>query len=160
MALTVSPPNEHWLCSRRSCYRKGHHDPDSVNVCQKVEIYKELEGGYNCTHPHSVSMDVLMYEFADDKKQSIKTEYHGFNLEKNRYKTEWLFPLGNLIYEMKCCLLYHSSSTFLTSTLFNVLICLFASFLIHLLPCFPFLTFLQCWAVLCSAVLFQCFLSV
>ncbi|KXJ07333.1 hypothetical protein AC249_AIPGENE14798 [Exaiptasia diaphana] len=73
--------------------RKGHHNPDSVKVCKKVEIFKEVNGGYNCTHPSNVSMDIIMYDYADVNRSLIKTEYFGFNLEKNRYKPEWLFPL-------------------------------------------------------------------
>ncbi|XP_020913134.1 uncharacterized protein LOC110250832 [Exaiptasia diaphana] len=87
----IKPDNYH--------VRKGHHNPDSVKVCKKVEIFKEVNGGYNCTHPSNVSMDIIMYDYADVNRSLIKTEYFGFNLEKNRYKPEWLFPLGKLKFE-------------------------------------------------------------
>ena len=41
-------------------------------------------------------MDIGMYEYADDKKGYCKIDYYGFGLEKNRFKMDWIFPLGNV----------------------------------------------------------------
>ncbi|KAK3699597.1 hypothetical protein QZH41_014310, partial [Actinostola sp. cb2023] len=76
--------------------RKGHHDPKGVPMCKKCEIYKE---GYSWIDPKCVSMDIVMYEYADEKREFCKSGYHGFGLEKNRYKYEWVFPSGKVKFE-------------------------------------------------------------
>lgn len=68
--------------------RYGHH---LGNHCKKYEIYKV---GYECADPRSVSLDIIMFTY-NKEEDYVWAEFFAFGLEKNRYKYDWIFPLGN-----------------------------------------------------------------
>lgn len=72
--------------------RYGHF---SGTPAKKIELFKT---GYSATHPETIWIDIVMYSY-NKEEDYVWTEYFAYGFEKNRYKFDWIFPLGTVMFE-------------------------------------------------------------